>query len=79
MFGLGLEGELDFFLAPAADILVVAVVVAVVVIVAATVGFAVVGVGAASSASGVTTTKEVTGVTKLYLRDRLVALSARSL
>lgn len=44
MFGLGLESELDFFLAPAADILVVVVVVAVVVIVAAMAGFAVVGV-----------------------------------
>ncbi len=79
MLGLGLEGELGFFAAPAGDTLVVAVVVAVVVIVAVTVGFAVVGVGAASSASGLTTTKEVTGVTKLYLRDRLVALSASNL
>lgn len=41
LFGLGLEGELDFFLAPAADILVVAGVVGVV---AVMVGFAVVGV-----------------------------------
>lgn len=44
MFSLGLKGELGFFPAPAADILVVAVVVAVVVVVAAAVGFAVVGV-----------------------------------
>lgn len=44
MLGLGLDGELGFFAAPAADVLVVAVVVAVVVIVAAVVGFAVVGV-----------------------------------
>ena len=56
-------------------ILVVGVVVAVVVIVAAVV----VGVSAASSASGLTTTKEVNGVTKLYLSDRLVAFSASSL
>lgn len=41
MFGLGLKGELGFFPAPAADILVVAVVM---VVVAAAVGFAVVGV-----------------------------------
>lgn len=44
MLGLGLDGELGFFAAPAADVLVVAVVVAVVVIVAAVVGLAVVGV-----------------------------------
>lgn len=37
------------------------------------------GVGPVSSKSGLTTTKEVTGVTKLYLRERLVALSVRSL
>lgn len=77
LFGLGLEGELGFFAAP--DTLMVAVVVAVVVMVAAMVGFAVGGVCAASSASGLTTTKEVTGVTKLYLRDRLVALSVSNL
>lgn len=60
--------------------MVVEVVVAVVVVVvAALFGCAVVGVGAVSSASGLTTTKEVTGVTKLYLRERLVALSVRSL
>lgn len=52
---------------------------AVVVVVAALFGCAVVGDGAVSSASGLTTTKEVTGVTKLYLRERLVALSVRSL
>lgn len=79
MLGLGLDGELGFFAAPATDTLVVAVVVVVVVIVVAVVGLAMVGVGAASSASGLTTTKEVTGVTKLYLRERLVALSASSL
>lgn len=79
LLGLGLEGVLGFFAAPAADILLVAVVVAVVVVVAAVVGFAVVGLGAASSASGLTTTKEVTGVTKLYLRERFVALSANNL
>lgn len=45
--------------------------------VAALLGFAV--VGAVSSASGLTTTKEVTGVTKLYFRERLVALSVSSL
>lgn len=55
--------------------MLVAVVVPVVVTVAAVAGFAVVGV----SASGLTTTKDVTGVTKLYLRDRLVALSASNL
>lgn len=44
MFSLGLEGELGFFAAPAANVLVVAVVVAVVVIVAAVLGFTVVGV-----------------------------------
>lgn len=65
--------------APAADALVAEVVVAVVLVVAALFGRAVMGVGAASSASGLTTTKEVTGVTKLYLRERLVALSVRSL
>lgn len=59
--------------------MVVEVVVAVVVVVAALFGCAVLGVGAVSSASGLTTTKEVTGVTKLYLRERLVALSVRSL
>lgn len=59
--------------------MVVEVVVAVVVVVAALFGYAVLGVGAVSSASGLTTTKEVTGVTKLYLRERLVALSVRSL
>lgn len=58
------------------DIFVVVEVVAVVVIVAAVVGLAVV---VASSASGLTTTKEVTGVTKLYFRERLVALSANNL
>lgn len=79
MFGLGLEGELSFFAAPAADILAVVVAVTVVVIVAAVVGFGVVGEGDVSSASGLTTTKEVTGVTKLYLRERLVALSASNL
>lgn len=42
-------------------------------------GCAVVGVGAASLTSGLTTTKEVTGVTKLNFRERLVALSVRSL
>lgn len=47
--------------------------------VVALIGCAVVGVEAGSSASGLTTTKEVTGVTKLYLRERLVALSVRSL
>lgn len=54
-------------------------VVAVVVVVTALLGCAVVGVEAVSSTSGLTTTKEVTGVTKLYLRERLVALSVRSL
>lgn len=48
------------------------------VVVAALLGCAV-GVGAVSSKSGLTTTKEVTGVTKLNLRERLVALSVRSL
>lgn len=71
-----LDGELGFL---AADALAVEVVVAVVVIVAAVVGFAVVGVCADSSSSGFTTTKDVTGVTKLYLRERLVALSASNL
>lgn len=59
--------------------MVVEVVVAVVVVVAALLGCAVAGVGAASSASGLTTTKEVTGVTKLNFRERLVALSVKSL
>lgn len=61
--------------AAAAGPLLVAVLVAVVVIVAVAV---VVGEGTSSS-SGLTTTKEVTGVTKLYLRERLVALSTSSL
>lgn len=61
--------------AAAAGSLLVAVLVAVVVIVAVA---AVVGEGTSSS-SGLTTTKEVTGVTKLYLRERLVALSTSSL
>lgn len=79
LFGLGLEDALSFFAALAADILAVVVVVTVVVIAAAVVGFGVVGDGDASSSSGLTTTKEVTGVTKLYLRERLVALSASNL
>lgn len=71
--GFPFDGELGLF--PAAAALLVAVLVAVVVTVAAAV---VVGEWA-SSTSGLTTTKEVTGVTKLYLRERLVALSTSSL
>lgn len=61
--------------AAAANALLVTVLVAVVVILAAAV---VVGEWTLST-SGLTTTKEVTGVTKLYLRERLVALSTSSL
>lgn len=43
---------------------------------AATVGLGV-GIGM-SSTSGLTTTSEVTGVTKLYARERLVAFSVNS-
>lgn len=39
------------------------------------VGFVIGGVVVGSSASGLTTTREVNGVTKLYLRERLVAFS----
>lgn len=78
--GLGLDGNLGFF---ADDILAAVIgvvgVVAVVVCFAVVVVGVVVAVGAASSASGFTTTKEVTGVTKLYFRERLVAFSASNL
>lgn len=72
LFGLmGLEGF---------GVFVVAVAVAVVVTLAAAVAVVVVGLCVVvSSASGLTTTKEVTGVTKLYLSERLVALSASNL
>lgn len=53
----------------------VVVVVAVVVVGRTVVVDAEVGI---SSASGLTTTREVTGVTKLYLRERLVAFSPSS-
>lgn len=67
------------FAAAEADILLTAALAAVVVVVGAVVGLAVVAVGAVSSASGLTTTREVTGVTKLYLREMLVAFSASNL
>lgn len=73
--GFPFDGELGLLPTAAADALRVAVLVAVVVMVAAA---AVVG-GWTSSTSGLTTTREVTGVTKLYLRERLVALSTSSL
>lgn len=76
--GLGRAFPLDAELGlrpAAADALLVAVLVAVVVIVAV----AVVAGERTSSTSGLTTTSDVTGVTKLYLRERLEALSSRSL
>lgn len=73
--GFAFRGELGLFPTPTAAALLVAVGVAVVVIVAVA---AAVG-GGASSTSGLTTTRDVTGVTKWYRSERLVALSTRSL
>lgn len=78
-WGFPFDGGLGLFptaaAAAAADAGLVAVLVAVVVIVPAAV---VVGEWT-SSTSGLTTTKDVTGVTKLYVRERFVALSTSSL
>jgi len=79
----GLEGGFGFLaltLALATTLLArVVVVVVVVVVVAVMVVVVAASRWAASSASGFTTTSDVTGVTKLYSRERLVALSVSSL
>lgn len=84
LFALVLEEELDFLAAvleggarAVGGVVVVVVGPATVVVAVVVVEGTVVGVG--SSVSGFTTTKEVTGVTKLYFKERLVAFSVSSL